>query len=103
MVNEVRDTVELTPLTKTTVLAAKSHWEVAQTGVADGHAWKAVQDSGTDVWLNGQAFARLSGPKAGATHVFPELGALEAVTDLAIRWFEHHLISGALAVPSAGR
>jgi len=76
MVNEVRDTVELTPLTKTTVLAAKSHWEVAQTGVADGHAWKAVQDSGTDVWLNGQAFARLSGPKAmeivpGASHLFP--------------------------------
>jgi putative phosphoribosyl transferase len=46
--------------------------------------------------LNQQALARLPGPKAleivpGATHLFPELGALEAVIDLAARWFERHL------------
>lgn len=37
------------------------------------------------------------GPKAleivpGATHLFPEPGALEAVIDLAARWFERHLV-----------
>lgn len=46
--------------------------------------------------LNEQAFARLKGPKAleivpGATHLFPEPGALDAVIDHAGRWFERHL------------
>lgn len=46
--------------------------------------------------LNEQAFARLRGPKAleivpGASHLFPEPGALEAVIDLAARWFNRHL------------
>lgn len=47
--------------------------------------------------LNEQAFARLQGPKAleivpGATHLFPEPGALEAVIDHASRWFARHLL-----------
>jgi pimeloyl-ACP methyl ester carboxylesterase len=47
--------------------------------------------------LNRQAFARLRAPKAlevvpGASHLFPEPGALEAVIDLARRWFERHLV-----------
>ena len=46
--------------------------------------------------LNEQAFARLRGPKAleivpGASHLFPEPGALEAVIGNATRWFERHL------------
>ncbi len=46
--------------------------------------------------LNEWAFARLSGPKAleivpGASHLFPEPGALEIVADLAQRWFERYL------------
>jgi putative phosphoribosyl transferase len=46
--------------------------------------------------LNEQAFARLREPKAleivpGATHLFSEPGAIEAVIDLAARWFERYL------------
>jgi putative phosphoribosyl transferase len=46
--------------------------------------------------LNEQALARLRAPKAleivpGASHLFPEPGALEAVIDLAGTWFERHL------------
>lgn len=46
--------------------------------------------------LNEQAFARLKWPKAleivpGASHLFPEPGALNAVTDLAAGWFKRHL------------
>jgi pimeloyl-ACP methyl ester carboxylesterase len=46
--------------------------------------------------LNEQAFARLHGPKAleiipGATHLFPETGAMEAVIAQAGRWFERYL------------
>ena len=46
--------------------------------------------------LNEQALARLRGPKAlqivpGASHLFPEPGALEAVIDHAAAWFERHL------------
>ncbi len=45
--------------------------------------------------LNELAYAHLGGPKAleivpGATHLFPEPGALEAVTAHAINWFTHH-------------
>ena len=46
--------------------------------------------------LNEEALARLEGPKAldiipGASHLFPEPGALEAVIDHAARWFEQYL------------
>jgi pimeloyl-ACP methyl ester carboxylesterase len=46
--------------------------------------------------LNEQALRRLRAPKAleivpGASHLFPEPGALEAVIDHAARWFEQHL------------
>ncbi len=48
------------------------------------------------VELNKQAFARLNGPKAleivpGASHLFPEPGALEAVIRHAESWFRRHL------------
>jgi dienelactone hydrolase len=47
--------------------------------------------------LNEQAFARLRVKKAltivpGATHLFPEPGALERVIELAAGWFRAHLI-----------
>jgi pimeloyl-ACP methyl ester carboxylesterase len=50
--------------------------------------------------LNERALARLPGPKAleivaGASHLFPEPGALAAVISHAARWFERHLIAGA--------
>jgi pimeloyl-ACP methyl ester carboxylesterase len=46
--------------------------------------------------LNEEALRRLRGPKAleivpGASHLFPEPGALEAVIDYAARWFDLHL------------
>jgi pimeloyl-ACP methyl ester carboxylesterase len=46
--------------------------------------------------LNKGALTRLRGSKAlkivpGASHLFPEPGALEAVTEHASRWFERHL------------
>jgi len=46
--------------------------------------------------LNEQALARLRGPKAieivpGASHLFPEPGALEAVIGHAGNWFERYL------------
>jgi pimeloyl-ACP methyl ester carboxylesterase len=48
------------------------------------------------ITLNEQAYARLGGPKSlvivpGASHLFPEPGALEAVIGHAIRWFARHL------------
>ncbi len=47
--------------------------------------------------LNEQAFAMLRGPKAleivpGASHLFPEPGALEAVIEHAARWFVRYLV-----------
>jgi putative phosphoribosyl transferase len=47
--------------------------------------------------LNEEAFARLHAPKAieivaGATHLFPEPGAMDALIAHAARWFESHLI-----------
>ena len=50
--------------------------------------------------LNEQALARLRGPKRlvivpGASHLFPEPGALEAVISHAAGWFECHLAAGA--------
>jgi putative phosphoribosyl transferase len=55
--------------------------------------------------LNEQAFARLRGPKAleivpGATHLFPEPGALEAVIEHATRWFERYLLGMSAAPPA---
>jgi putative phosphoribosyl transferase len=46
--------------------------------------------------LNEQALARLAGPKAlkivpGASHLFPEPGALDTVIEYAANWFEHYL------------
>jgi putative phosphoribosyl transferase len=46
--------------------------------------------------LNEEALTHLKGPKAlqivpGASHLFPEPGALEAVVDCAARWFARHL------------
>jgi len=48
--------------------------------------------------LNEQALARLQAPKAlaivpGASHLFPEPDALEAVIEYAAEWFERHLAS----------
>ncbi len=50
--------------------------------------------------LNEQALAQLCGPKAleivpGASHLFPEPGALEAVIEHAARWFTRFLVKGA--------
>ena len=55
-------------------------------------------DSGV-IELNQWALQRLGGEKAleivpGATHLFPEHGALEAVIELAAGWFERHLVAG---------
>jgi len=49
--------------------------------------------------LNELAFARLKGEKAieivpGATHLFPEPGAMAAVIEHAARWFDRHLATG---------
>ena len=46
--------------------------------------------------LNEEAYARLPAEKKleivpGATHLFPEPGAMEAVIEFAARWFESHL------------
>src|SRR5208337_2045907 len=56
--------------------------------------------------LNEQALARLSGSKAleivpGASHLFPEPGALETVVDRAQRWFERYLGMNASAATPA--
>lgn len=53
---------------------------------------------GAVIELNEQAFARLRGEKAleivpGATHLFPEPGALERVMELAGDWFTRHLLA----------
>ncbi len=55
--------------------------------------------------LNERALARLSGSKAleivpGASHLFPEPGALEMVIDQAARWFERYLRMNASAATS---
>lgn len=51
---------------------------------------------GAVIELNEQAFTRLTGTKSleiipGASHLFPEPGAMEAVIVLATRWFSTHL------------
>jgi pimeloyl-ACP methyl ester carboxylesterase len=55
--------------------------------------------------LNEIALARLNAEKSlaivpGATHLFPERGALEAVIEEACRWFDTHLASERLATPN---
>ena len=55
--------------------------------------------------LNEEALARLKGPKAlqivpGASHLFPEPGALEAVIDHAGRWFARYLKATSAKVAS---
>jgi pimeloyl-ACP methyl ester carboxylesterase len=58
--------------------------------------------------LNEQAFARLQPPKAleivpGASHLFPEPGAMEAVIDHAAKWFARHLAASPVgSTPPAG-
>jgi putative phosphoribosyl transferase len=54
--------------------------------------------------LNEQALTHLKGPKAlrivaGASHLFPEPGTLEAVIDHAAQWFARYL---AVSPPKAG-
>lgn len=51
---------------------------------------------GSVIRLNRMALARLNAEKSlvivpGATHLFPERGALEAVIEHAARWFDDHL------------
>jgi fermentation-respiration switch protein FrsA (DUF1100 family) len=66
-------------------------------------------DSGV-IELNEQAFTRLQGPKEmkivpGASHLFPERGAMEAVIGHAAEWFERYLgpiATGATPGTSAG-
>lgn len=58
--------------------------------------------------LNEQALAQLQGPKAleivpGASHLFPEPGALEAVIDHAARWFKRYLVAAPAARDHARR
>jgi fermentation-respiration switch protein FrsA (DUF1100 family) len=48
--------------------------------------------------LNEQAYARLRSPKSleiipGATHLFPEHGAMETVIAMAGRWFKTYLVT----------
>jgi pimeloyl-ACP methyl ester carboxylesterase len=55
-------------------------------------------EDGVVIDLNAAAQARLACETAleiipGATHLFPEPGALERVIDLAGDWFEHHLVA----------
>jgi putative phosphoribosyl transferase len=64
-------------------------------------------DSGV-IELNQWALERLEGEKAiqivpGATHLFPEAGALEAVIELAAEWFERHLVIKRSRPASASR
>jgi putative phosphoribosyl transferase len=55
-------------------------------------------DDSVVIELNEQALAQLPGPKAleivpGASHLFPEPGALEAVIAHAARWFARYLVA----------
>jgi len=58
--------------------------------------------------LNTEALSRLRAPKAmeiipGATHLFPEPGAMEAVIGHAARWFERYLALPGTARPTENR
>ena len=57
--------------------------------------------------LNEEALTHLKGPKAlqivpGATHLFSEPGALEAVIDHAARWFARYLAASSPKASSGG-
>jgi putative phosphoribosyl transferase len=52
--------------------------------------------------------ARLRGPKSlmivpGASHLFPEPGAMETVIAYAAGWFERHLAPGAVGPIQSGK
>jgi hypothetical protein len=69
-----------------------------------GHPLSPHEERGFEDGELKRALARLKGVKAieivpGATHLFSEPGAMDAVTDHAARWFERHL----RAAPSSGR
>ena len=58
--------------------------------------------------LNQWALERLGGEKSieivpGATHLFEEAGALDAVIELAAGWFEGHLVAGNLRATKADK
>ncbi len=73
--------------------------DLAGDALDEVHAPTLLIVGGADIGvieLNEQALARLPGPKAleivpGASHLFPEPGALEAVIGYAGNWFERYL------------
>jgi putative phosphoribosyl transferase len=73
--------------------------DLARDALDEVHAPTLLIVGGADsdvIELNKEALARLRGPKSleivpGATHLFPEPGALEAVIDYAAAWFERYL------------
>jgi putative phosphoribosyl transferase len=77
--------------------------DLAGTALARVHAPTLLIVGGADtvvIELNEQALALLQGPKAleivpGASHLFPEPGALDAVIAHAARWFTRYLVAAA--------
>ncbi len=75
--------------------------DLAERALADVSAPTLLIVGGRDtdvIALNEQAYTRLPGEKRieivpGATHLFPEPGAMEAVIELAADWLERHLIN----------
>jgi len=73
--------------------------DLAGNALAKVHASTLLIVGGADlrvIELNEEAFVHLHAPKAieivaGATHLFPEPGAMDAVIEHAARWFESHL------------
>lgn len=74
--------------------------DLAGAALAKVYAPTLLIVGGTDysvIELNEQALAKLGGPKAleiipGASHLFPEPGALDAVIECATRWFKRYLV-----------
>ncbi len=69
--------------------AALDHIQVPTLLIVGGNDFGVIE-------LNEQAYARIPAPKAleivpGASHLFPEPGALEAVIAHAARWFDQYL------------
>ncbi len=77
--------------------------DLAGAALARVHAPTLLIVGGADygvIELNEQALAQLPGPKAleivpGASHLFPEPGAMEAVIGHAARWFTRYLVTPA--------
>jgi putative phosphoribosyl transferase len=73
--------------------------DLARDALDEGYAPTLLIVGGADfdvIQLNEHALARLRGPKAleivpGASHLFPEPGAIEAVIEHAAAWFERYL------------